>query len=391
MNSDMFDRNQKDFPSYVHRLIWSNGLLLVPPEISLENIAPERKEAFLDLYRYKSDMFADMYQNPQLYITDMDGIADAMDGKEWYQAHLIARWNKYKAKLNKLEEVKQADLPHVVCRQLLDYLQNDGGEYFMTKADYDKFFVKQTLKKCNFNITEDSLLAILQRCGLTITQEGDRVYFTNAKYPQMLAAIMQWQQLLTPLRKVSTKKYRYDSAFTHLDYRFFIDGHSLTFENSKWYMNDETIRYLTEINEIISRDGKTFSKMDNTTRIAIGFRMKGGGFFEFDHANAYPIAPDFNRPTVLVKLFEYNSAEHMAFKERINQLPNADEVRATFLKWVRRCNKCPCHHVAKSSMIGRPRVIFGQNMKLCGPHVYLRTADLCDKSLEVMKIILDMH
>lgn len=365
-------------------------MLLVPPEVSLENIDAKHKEIYRSLYGYKTDMFADMYQNPELYLADLGGIIDAMGGKPWHQAHLSARWNKYKAKLNKLEEIAQVNLPHVVCRQLLDHLKNTDSEYFMDKADYDKFFVKQTLNKCNYKITESQFLSILLRCGLAVACKGDRVYFNNDKHPLMFAAIAAWQKLLDPYRKVSSKKYRYDSAFTHLDYRFFLDGHHLSFENSKWYMNDETIAYLSDISEIISRSKKAFSKLDNTTRIAIGFRMKGGGFFEFDHADAYPMAPFYACPTVLVKLFKYNSAEHMAFEERVNQLPNADEIKATFLKWVRRCNRCPCRPVPKASMIGNPRVVFGQHMKLCGPHVYLRTADLCEKSLAIMKIILEL-
>jgi len=383
-----FDRNQKDFPSNVHRWIWSNGLLLVPPEVSLENIYAKHKESYLALYQYKADMFADMYQNPEQYLSDIEGIIEAMDGKLWNQAHLSARWNKYKDKLNKLEEIEQINLPHVVCRQLLDYLKKDSDNYFMDKADYDKFFVKQTLNKCNYKITESDFLSILRRCGLAVTHKGDRAYFTNNKYSLMLAAIIEWQKLLNPYRKVSNKKYRYDSAFTHLDYRFFLDGHSLNFENSKWYMNDESIAYLSDINEIITRDKKVFSKLDNTTRIAIGFRMKGGGFFEFDHFDAYPTSFPYAYPVILVKLFKYNSAEHVAFEQRINQLPNADEVRATFLKWVRRCCICPCGPVAKASEAGNPRVIFGQKMRLCGPHVYLRTMDLSEKGLATMKVIL---
>jgi len=381
-----FDRNQKDFPSYVHQCIWSNGLLLVPPEISLEN---KQKETYLALYRYKADMFADMYKNPELYLTDTKGIIEAMAGKLWLQAHLSARWNKQKARLDKLEEVEQVNLPHVVCRQLLDYLKNDDDGYFMDKTNYSKFFVKQTLNKCNYNITEAGFLSILLRNGLSATHKGDKIYFTNNKYPLMFAAIAEWKKLLEPYRKVSNKKYRYDSAFTHLDYRFFSDGHSLNFQNSKWYMNDDTIAYLSDINEIITRDKKTFSKLDNTTRTAIGFRMKGGGFFEFDHFDAYPTSFPSACPTILVKMFKYNSAEHIAFEERINQLPNADEVKTTFLKWVRRCCMCPCRPVPKASMSGNARVVFGRKMKLCGPHIYLRTTDLCEESLAMMKIILD--
>ena len=385
-----FNRNQTDFPSYIHQCIWSSGLLLVPPTVSLENIVDKKKETYLALYQYKADMFSDMYENPMQYHIDVSGITEVMNGKPWHKAHSSAKWNKYRAKLKKLEEIEQINLPHVVCRQFLDHLKSENDNYFMDKLDYDKFFIKQTLNKCNYKLNEDELLTILKRCGLAVTHEENRVYFTNPKYPLIFAAIIDWQNLLAPFRKVSTKKYRYDSAFTHLDYRFFLDEHSLTFENSKWYMNDETIAYLTEINEIIGRSNKSFSKLDNTTRIAIGFRLKGGRFFEFDQSDSYPVLFPV-RPIVLVKLFKYDSAEHHAFEERISQLPNAHEVRRTFLKWVRPCNMCPCGPVEKASMAGNPRVVFGRKMKLCGPHVYLRTSDLCEKSLAIMKMLLELE
>jgi len=372
-----FDPNQKDFLSFVHRSIWSNGLLLAPPEVSLKNSD--------DLYRFKSDMFADMYQNPAQYFIDVNGIEEAMGGKPWRKARLAAKWNKHKLKLSKLDEIEQTNLPHVICRQLLDYLVSDGNEYFMHKANYDKFFVTQSLKKCNYKIDEADLLSILSRCGLSVTHKEDRVYFNNATYPLLFASIAEWQKLLEPYRKGS-KKYKYDSAFLHLDYRFFSEDHTLTFENSTWYMSDEVIAYLSDINKILAQRGKSFSKLDNTLRIAIGFRFKGSvngsGHFEFEHAHTYP--------TINLKLFYSDSDECRAFEERINQLPNADEIRATCLKWVRRCNRCPCKPGYPASAFGNPKVIFGRKMKLCGPYLNMSITDFSKKSLAIVKTILQL-
>jgi len=381
---NLFDRNQKDFPSFVHRSIWTNGLLLVPPEVSLENIDAENKEIYRELYRYKSDMFADMYNNPALYFIDTKGIQEAIGGRQWRKARLSAQWNKNKAKLRKLDEIAQTNLPHFICRQLLDYLVNEGNAYFMSKADFDKFFVKQSLKKCNYTISESDFLSVLTRCGLSATHKDDRVYFSNEMYPLMFAAIAGWQKLLEPYRKGS-KKYRYDSAFYHLDYRFFSEDHNLNFENSTWYMNDEAIAYLSDINKILARRGKGFSKLDNTLRIAIGFRFKGSvngsGHLEFEHFHTYP--------TLTAKLFYSDSDEYRAFEKRINQLPNADEIRATCIKWVKRCNRCPCRPGRPASASGNTKYIFGLKMKLCGPYLYLQTTDFSEKSLATMKILLE--
>ncbi|MCL2434021.1 MAG: hypothetical protein FWD16_05830, partial [Clostridia bacterium] len=374
--------NQKDFPSFVHRSLWSNGLLLMPPEISLENIDGDKKATCLDLYRYKADMYSDMYQNPSLYCIDVEGIQQAMQGKTWHQAHMSARWNKQKDRLNKLDEIEQTNLPDMVCQRLVTYMICEENQYYLDKANYDKYFLKQTFNKCGYKLNESEFLSMLSRCGLILTKTDNRVYFTNHKYQLMLQAIEAWQQLLAPYRKGS-KKYTYDSAFSHLDYRFFSPGHKLTFENSKWYMDDEVIAFLSDINNIISRQGKGFTKLDNTTRIAIGFRIKGSGHVEFEHARTYPV--------LRLKLFHSDSAEYRAFEERISQLPNADEVRDYCIKWIRRCNRCPCHPVPSASMIGRPRVIFGRKMKLCGPYLNLQTADFSEKSLAIIKTIIELE
>ena len=378
-----FDRNQADFPSFAHRQIWSNGLLLVPPEISLENMEAARKEIYLELYRYKSDMFDDMYRNPEQYAIDTESIEQMMNGKAWHKARLSAQWNKYKDKLNKLDEVERVTLPRVICRQLLDYLVCDDSGFFMSKADYDKFFVTQSLKKCSYKINESELLSMLSRCGLSVAHENDRVYFSNDKYPLMFAAIAEWQKLLEPYRK-GKEKYKYDSAFLHLDYRFFSPEHKLTFENSTWYMNDEVIAYLSDINNILARNGKGFSKLDNTLRISIGSRLKNHGFMEFEHCRSRTY------PTFHVKLFHSDSEEYRAFEERISKLPNADEIKAYCIKWTRRCNRCPCQPVDSASKIGRKRVIFGRQMRLCGPYLNLAMTDFSENSLAIMKTILDI-
>lgn len=377
---NVFDKNQKNFPSFTHRSIWSNGLMLVPPDVSLENIAAEQKETCLDLYKYKAYMYADMYENPELYLIDAEGIEKVLGGRSWLQAHMSARWNKYQDKLNKLEEIERINLPEVICSQFLLYLKNTDGEYFMSNEDYTKRFVRYSLKKCNYKLDERSYLSILSRCGLSVIHADDRVYFFNSKYPLIFKAIAEWQNLLAPYRK-GKEKYRYDSAFSHLDYRFFCREHELTYENSKWYMSDDAIAYLDNLTNVLSLHGRQFQKVDNTLSIAIGTRCKGKSI-EFEHVHTYP--------TLRVKLFVTDSPAHKKYEERINLLPNADEVKSFLMKWALRCNRCPCRPVPSASDIGRRKMIFGREMRLCGQFFTIATTDFSEKSLSIMKTILEL-
>jgi hypothetical protein len=376
-----FDKNQKAFPSFAHRSIWRNGLLLLPPEVYPENMKTDKKEINLDLYRYKADMYADMYQNPASYFIDTESIQEAMNGRAWYKAHKSAWWNKQKEKLNKLEEIERTNLPEVICLQLFVYLTNSDNEYFMSKADFDKYFITQSLKKCKYKINESDFLSVLSGCGLSVTHKNDMVYFSNDKYPLMFAAIAEWQKLLEPYRK-GKDKYKYDSAFSHLDYRFFFAEHKLMFENSKWYMSDEVLAYLSDIHAIIARQGKTFTKLDNTLNIAIGFRLKNQGHLLFEHFRTYP--------SLHLKLFHSDSAEYRNFEERINHLPNADEIKAYCIKWIRRCARCPCQPARPASAFGNRKIIFGREMRLCGPYLNLLTTDFSEKSLTIVKTILEV-
>lgn len=377
---NLFDKNQNNFPSYAHRCIWSNGLLLVPPEISLENIEEKQKEIYLDLYLYKASMYADMYEHPEVYLIDAEGIESVLGGRTWLQVHMSARWNQYQDKIKKLEEVERINLPEVICNQFLLYLKRDDNGYYMSYDEYAKRFVRYSLKKCNYKLDESRYLAILSRCGLSVTPAQDRVYFSNAKYPQMFEAVTAWQDLLAPYRK-GMDKYKYDSAFSHLDYRFFSPEHMLTYENSKWYMSDDVIAYLDNITNLLSRYGKEFSKVDNTLSIAIGTRFKGKSI-EFEHVRTYP--------TLRVKLFVTDSPAHRKYEERINLLPNADEVKAYCMKWASRCNRCPCRPVPSPSHIGRRKMVFGREMRLCGQFFTIATTDFSEKSLAIMKNVLEM-
>jgi len=326
-------------------------------------------------------MFADMYENPGAYLLSPNEIDTAMNGKTWRQAHIAADWNKQRQRLATLDEIERTNLPHIICTQLITYLQADDTGFYMSKAHFDKFFVNQTMKKCKYKITQIAFYSILERCGLQTVHKDDREYFTNDKYPLMFDGIMQWQTLLSQHRKGKTK-YLYDSAFNHLDHRFFEPDHVYGFENSQWYMSDVVIAYLSEINNFAEARGKIFSKLDNTLRIAIGFRLKGNGFFEFEHQNTYP--------TMQVKLFHSDSAECREFENKVNNLPNAEEVKTTILKWVRRCYRCPCRPVPSAGVIGNKRIIFGREMKLCGPYLNLLTTDFSQKSLAIMKTILEL-
>lgn len=378
---NQFDKNKTDFPDFTRRSIWSNGLMLVPPEISFECIETEQQKIYIDLYAYKFAMYVDMYAHPGQYWIDADGIEKALNGRTYQQAHMSARWNKYVDIQKKLEELERVALPELICRQLLTYLTVTDGQAYMSRVDYDKFFVKSILKKNNYKFKEQEYLSMLARCGLTVTSTGEQVCFSNDAYPHMFAAIAAWQELLLPYKKTK-EKYKYDSAFNHLDYRFFSPEHSITYENSKWYMNDGTTSFMDRLVESLSKQEKKFTKVDNTLSIAIGTTHKGKSI-EFENIHT--------QNTLRIKLCLTGTPAQAKLEAHINALPNADEVKAYIIKHIMRCNRCPCRPVKSAADIGRRYVVFGREMRLCGQYLVMATSDLSDRSLSIIKNILELE
>ena len=380
-----FDPNQKDFPSFAHRCLWCNGLMLMPPEISLANLHDERRTAFTDLYRYMTDMYKDMYDHPDSYFIDYNGIQEAMNGRRWGQAVISSRFHHQKERESKLWELERTLLPRMIVEFLFRHLERDKTSYFVEQLVFQKAFFKKINGKCRYKIREEAFLELLQRCGLQVTRGTDRVFFRNDRYPQMFAAIDEWKKLMAPYRKGSVK-YKYDAAFQHLDYRIFLPDYQITFESSQWFMSDDVVAFLTEIADMLAGWGLKLKKADSTSSIAIGCNYKG------EHLVWFNQIPNFwnTYPQVRINLFRCGSPELADFEEEIRQLPNAEEVRTFCLKGLNRCRKCGCHPVPPSQL-GCWAEILGQRVNLCGGGRYIETRQFDQKSLEIMKTLLSIN
>ncbi len=380
-----FDRNQKDFPSFAHRCLWCNGLMLMPPEISLANLHDERRTAFTDLYRYMTDMYKDMYDHPDSYFIDYNGIQEAMNGRRWGQAVISSQYHSQKERSAKLWELERLLLPRRIAEFLLRYLEQDQRGYFVDSSVFQKSFFKKINGKCRYKIREEGFLALLQRCGLRVERGSGAVLFFNDRYPHMFAALLQWRALMAPYRKGSAK-YKYDAAFQHLDYRIFLPDYRITLESSQWYMSDEIVGFLTEIAGMLAGWGLKLKKEDSTSSIALSCSYQKACLAWFNlNPNFWNTYPQFR-----MGMFACGSSELADFEEEIRQLPNAEEVRTFCLKGLNRCRKCGCHPVPPSQL-GCWAEILGQRVNLCGGGRYIETRQFDQKSLEIMKTLLSIN
>ena len=92
--------------------------------------------------------------------------------------------------------------------------------------------------------------------------------------------------------------------------------------------------------------------------------------------------------TFFIKLFHSESPEYISFEDRIKQLPNSKEIIDYCIKWTKRCNYCPCRKNVPATEVGRRKVIFGREMRACGPYYNIATTDFSANSLQIVKSIL---
>jgi len=372
-----FDRNQKEFPSFAHRKIWSHGLQLVPPALSLAEFGDERRAAFLDLYNWMADMYLDMYENPGAYYINFEGYDEVLRGQALAQARTSAKYHKQKQRLWKLQELNErTKLPHMLLNRLVEHLRPGAEGFIMELPVFDKSFMKNLENYCRYKIGEDAFLAMIGRCGLRFTHHGDAVSFSNEKYPGMFDAMLEWQCRM--LNRKWTTKYNYGFAANYLDCRIFQPGFQLTFENAQWYMGDDVIGYLTEIANLLSEHGLQW-RGNRCTGLYCDYRGEHLAWFGMD------VSPSFR-----VLMFKPGSPEMAAFEREVSELPNAEEIKAFCMKTLHRCVKCGCSPV-HPSQLGCWCEFFGKRVNLCGAWYAFTTRDFDETSLGIMKTLIRLN
>lgn len=373
----LFDRNQTDFPTCLHRAIWNEGLLLMPPALSLADLHDERRSAFTDLYAYCADVYADMYDDPGAYGIDCAGVEEAMRGRSWRKAFIAAGHNRQQARMKKLLEKIRISFPQYFCDALLRCADENG---VVGLADYQRYFLT-SIARNRYKTDEMGFLQMLARGGVQVQKTEHTVRFANQRYPGLFRALDDWRTLMAPYRKGS-KKYRYDSAFHHLDYRIFLPDYKITYESSQWYMSDEVIRFLDRITQVLGKWGLRLKKADNTHSIALGCDYKGMHLVWFGVIETYPL--------FRIRSFRPGSAEMRKFEAAVDALPNAPQMREFWLKHIHRCTKCGCHPVPPRDL-GCWIEVFGRRVNVCGGHCTFETGCLNDAYFEIAKTFLEIH
>lgn len=124
------DKNLIDFPTPRHRAIWSQGIQIIPLEISLTDIIdPEMRDGCTQIYQWTQGYIESMFENPDLFLGyDPMGMFRMLDDIAEHATSiddgLIFTHNKY-------DHIVRARNNYIADLSLLGLEINDFGEHKM--------------------------------------------------------------------------------------------------------------------------------------------------------------------------------------------------------------------------------------------------------------------
>jgi hypothetical protein len=199
----IFDKNQLDFPTQRHKVIWDEGRQIVPLEISLADISdPEMREGCVQMYDWTQEYFEHIYNNPN-------------------------QFSGYK--------------PSGMFRLLDDLAENaaiSNNGLIFTQSKYNQIL----------RLRHD-YLPDLPLVGLSIIDNSEYKMLTNTKYPLFCKYFKLFYDAAFK-KKVNRKEYLFCN-----DFRVLAPTYKRTFDDLLRVLPDNLMRYASELHEYIINKG----------------------------------------------------------------------------------------------------------------------------------------
>ena len=398
------DRNQKVFPTYAHRAIWSEGLMLVPPEESLKGFKGAEKEAHRDLYNYFSHAYEDMYKNPESWGIDCEGIEKEIGPRKPRQARIAAEWNNSPEnvknrdkKLKKLDELKRIDFLRIFFGRLAESIQFDGECYFEEEEMFKKYLYAQK-RRYGFTAKDTVLEDVLKRSGFSVKYKDGKAIFENERYPGMFRAVYDWHKFIDEKaekeKSSAAAKRKWKAAFWQLDCRVFDPDYRQTLENSLWFMSDELREFMQEVETLLNSFGLKLIKSDSLTSFSLECKCKGVTLARLTVKDSFPVFRTKMFRASLPNTAAEQSLQYAEFERRVEELPNAEEFKKECFRRMERCQKCGCcgrYYKVPPSRWGRISRVFGKEVRLCDGCWSFKTEEFTPQILETVKTIIKIN
>ena len=326
----IFNKNQTDFPSETHKEIWNTGIHILPLDVmltdglreKLSKISPDLPESCEQMQKYFLRLFGDMYENVDLYKpTGM-----------FSQFRLFVDWG------------------------LIGEINDDDGSLVISRFAFDNFMIK-VAKSTHYKsdkklgIDMDYRLKLLERTGLIISKQNDKIILTNNIYPKMFAALYE-------MAKITFKgkgKANDNPSFFYCDFRKLCKEYKYDkYEHAHIFLNDEQREIADEL--------VSFAMESKMTR-SINASHSQGFIIEYSYNKKKLFELNCQGNEIQLEIcipFDRSNPDTLSpFLELLEKDTDSAVLKKFFLKNLSRCRMC------NPKCGGYSITIFGKPNRLC--------------------------
>jgi hypothetical protein len=325
-----FNKNQTDFPSEKHKEIWNTGIHILPLEITLTGglrerlfqLSPDLPESCEQMQKYFLHLFGDIYENADIY----------------KPADMFSRFRLF------------------VDWGLMGEINDNGSSLVINRFEFDGFMAKLA-KSVHYKNDKKSgvdmeyRLKLLERTGLFISKQEDKVIFTNDIYPKMFIALHE----MAKITQKGKGRASDNPSFFSCDYRKLCKEYKYDkYEHAHIFLNDAQ-------REIA--DGLVLFAMKNKMTRSVNASHNQGFIIEYnyDKKKLFELNCQGNeiQLEICIPFDRQNPDTLNLFLELIENDADSVSLKKFFLKNLSRCRLC------NPKCGGYNITIFGKPGRLC--------------------------
>lgn len=241
----IFDKNQKEFPSSTHKSIWHAAVFMapyykvVPTELTGKE-ADDLREGGKSLYSFMTDLYSEMYENPEKFYIPVEEYDNFMKGRS--RNDLI---DKEKQKEGRLRNKFQQSIQFY--QKLLFEIgargNQEAGSYDICIDESIMSDIIKVHKLSQIRGEQEKRLNALSDMGMQVSRSEFKLTFSNSKYPKMFTA-------LSALCKAGNKSFAVTN-FLRCDLRGLIKSHKPGFQDSISILPDDFMKAAAEMYEFM--------------------------------------------------------------------------------------------------------------------------------------------
>lgn len=385
-NQIQFDKNVTEFPTMLHRDIYMRALRLVPPEISLAEIEkedPEMAASGREFYHFMLELYGDMFCNPEIYGMTPGAYEDMAQYRKWRYLRLRAKnFDDYFC----LSETQIASYVRFIHEMAL-FCHMSEGCFYLT---YDAFEKAKDLKRVTPVYKQKSLLPIqmviknLERVGLEILDNGEKIQVICEKYPNMFLAASVLRKTVedTIQNPVSQKlKYYFAEFMDTLDFRLLKEPYYLDFEDHIRYLSDKDREAVIHL-DALAKEYKCRPDYKN----CLEYKYKGKYVMSvWTHGLYHEPTRQHNTWRRYVRC-RVAGPVNSSYLEQVEK--EGDDFKRYFMRHLNRCNGCTPAHLNSQNAIKK---IFGRNIRFCSADIATEIAGLTINDLPYIRRFIEMR